>query len=95
MDPELEQQFAEELAALEADGRYVAFTLSPSDAWYLFSLLQAMWRRPEVAGLPGIGPFLRKFAGQIEERLCQTPTMQEVARQGWEAKHDVPFKPVE
>jgi hypothetical protein len=89
---DIERQFGEELAALEASGEYLAFTMSPSDAWYLFSLLQVMWRRPEVATLPDIGPFVRKFADQIETRLCKAPAMAEIARRGWNPAQDVPFR---
>lgn len=92
MDAELERQFAKELDALEASGEYIAFTMEPSKAWYLFTLLQVMWRRPEVANLPGIGPFVREFASQIQTRLCKTPAMAEVAQLGWESVHDVPFR---
>jgi hypothetical protein len=91
-DSELEIRSAEELAALEASGEYLAFTMSPSDAWYLFSLLQVLCRRPEVAGLAGIGPFVRQFADQIETRLCTTPGMAETARRGWDTAYDVPIR---
>lgn len=81
--PHLERQFAEELTALEKSGEYLAFTITPSEAWYLFALLQVMLRDPKVATLPEIGPFVREFADRIEQRLCKTPAMALIARRGW------------
>jgi hypothetical protein len=33
--------------------------------------------------------FARNLAENIEQRLCITPAMQEVARRGWQPEHDV------
>jgi hypothetical protein len=91
-DSELEALFAEELAELETSGAGLPLVFSPSEAWYLFSLLQLTLRHPEIPAVPGVGAFARSLADNIQGRLCKTPAMAEIARRGWDKAYDVPIR---
>jgi len=84
-DPELQQEFLAEIRALEESRAGVPFVFRPSEAFYLLALLQLALRHPGVnRDAPGAGKFGYELARNIESRLCRTPAMAEVARQGWE-----------
>jgi len=84
---ELLLEFTEEVRQLEESGAGMPFVFSPSEAFMLLAILQLALRHPRVDGTTG--QFARTLAENIEGRLCKTPALKEVARQGWQPEHDV------
>jgi hypothetical protein len=84
---DLQQQFIQEIQTLQDSGAAMPLVFTPSEAFMLLAILQLVLRHPRVDG--PTGEFARSFAENIEERLCKTPALKEVARQGWQPEHDV------
>jgi hypothetical protein len=86
----LQEEFVNELEALEESGAGMPFVFTPSEAFILLAVLQLALRHPNLADTGAIAAaFARNLAENIEQRLCVTPVLQEVARQGWNPEHDV------
>lgn len=84
---ELQEQFCAEIKALEDSGAGMPYVFRPAEAFCLLAILQLALRHPGCNGQTG--EFARAFAENIEKRLCITPALQEVARQGWQPECDV------
>jgi|KBSMisStaDraftv2_1062788.scaffolds.fasta_scaffold2197489_1 hypothetical protein len=86
----LQEEFVKELKALEESGAGMPFVFTPSEAFTLLALLQLALRHPYLDDVGATtADFARNLAENIEQRLCITPAMQEVARRGWQPEHDV------
>jgi hypothetical protein len=87
----LQAQFVEEITALEESGAGMPFIFKPSEAFMLLSILQLALRHPAMAQTsPTVAEFARALAENIQERLCKTPAMKEIAERGWQQEHDIP-----
>jgi hypothetical protein len=84
---DLQQRFVQEILELQESGAGMPFVFTPSEAFTLLAILQLVLRHPRIDG--PTGEFARSLAENIEERLCKTPALKEVARQGWQLEHDV------
>lgn len=78
----LEEQFAADIKDLIDSGAGMPFVFNPGEAFMLLAVLQLALRHPGLDG--AAGKFARELAKNIEQRLCVTPALKEVARRGWE-----------
>lgn len=84
MDNELQQAFERELEALERSG--ATMPLRPAQAYKVLLVLQfAAQSKAAANGHPWLARDAQQLGCEIEGRLCKTPAMREVARQGWAA----------
>lgn len=81
-DIPLEDQFAADIKDLIDSGAGMPFVFNPGEAFMLLAVLQLALRHPGLDG--AAGSFARELAENIQERLCVTPALKEVARLGWE-----------
>jgi hypothetical protein len=83
----LEERFAEEIQALIDSGAGMPFVFDPLEAFMLLGILQLALRHPGMAD--ATGQFARALAENIEQRLCITPAMKEIAQAGWRPECDL------
>lgn len=82
----LEEQFAADIKDLIDSGAGMPFVFNPGEAFMLLAVLQLALRHPGLDG--AAGAFARGLAENIEQRLCVTPALKEVARRGWDSEYD-------
>ncbi len=81
-DPVLLEEFAKDMKTFEESGAGMPFVFTPSEAFQLLAIMQLALRHPELKG--PTAAFGYKLALSIQDRLCKTPALQEVARRGWD-----------
>lgn len=83
------EDFVREIKALEKSGAGLPFLFTPVQAFTLLSVLQLALRHPNMEdGSAVAAAFARDLAGNIEERLCVSPALKEIARRGWLREYD-------
>jgi hypothetical protein len=87
-DAELGPRFQAELLELYTSGKTITIELDAIEAFHVFASLQLALRHPRHSG-PSAGA-VTDIAGEIERELCtdEQPAMKEVARRGWNRRHD-------
>ena len=90
-EEQLKEQFVAELRALEESGAGLPFLLSPAEAWYLLAAVQLVLRHPGMqhGRNANTAEWLHAFGRNIQERLCQSPAMAQIAEMGWDARTDI------
>ncbi len=83
----LADEFNAEMRALTESGACLPLYLAPAEAFSLLSTLQLALRHPKMVGQAA--ELARKVAEEIEERLCKTPALKEVAAMGWRPECDI------
>jgi len=85
-DAALVQAGAEEMRAAQDAGVMLPLHLRPSSAFQLLGILQLALRHPGLSG--AVRDFATQLARLIEDQICKTPAMREMARRGWSKEYD-------